>query len=232
LGEGSGVGIAEFEGLRHEIMNRITISFTLMALELAALGTGLSVAAKTTQIMVGLAAVSSLLWLYWIDNSIQLQRLGLYIAIELAPRISEIEGRPVLGWEIFFRKLLKGGRDASELLFNTEQARGDKGIALGAGASADWYTLILFGGSTPLLTVLYLVSYVSSKRGADALVWLAAVAVLLVWVFAVSRFINFMRTLRVFSEAIDLHGQLPAHFHDGKHANAANAWRSPDAPVP
>jgi len=63
--------IAEFEGLRQEIGIRITISYTLVALELAALGTGLSLAGKTTQVLGGLAAISSLLWLYWIDNSAQ-----------------------------------------------------------------------------------------------------------------------------------------------------------------
>ncbi len=222
--------IAEFEGLRQEINNRITISFTLIALELAALGVGLSLVTRITQALVGLAAVSSILWLYWIDNSLQLQRLGLYIAISLGPRMSAIEGRPVLGWEIFFRKLHKGGRAADQLLFGTELAPDDKGVGLRAAGSADWYTMVLFGGSAPLLSSLYIGASFKSSTGDDALVWVAAVAVLLVWAYAVSRLVNFKRTIRKYSVAMTSHG-LPTQLSEATGLNASKVPQPPNTPA-
>jgi hypothetical protein len=198
----SGAAIAEFESLRQEIGIRITISYTLVTLELAALGTGLSLAGKTAQVLSGLAAISSLLWLYWIDNSAQQHRLGAYIALYLGPRMSEIEGHPALGWEKFLRKLMTGGPAAEEALFIRQSASAS--TVMRSHSSPDWYTSVLFGGSTPLLTLLFIVTGIRSGSNSP-LIWAVAACVLLMWGYAVSRFFNSVYEIRNLSKAISLH---------------------------
>ena len=196
--------IAEFEGLRQEIGIRIGISYTLVALELAALGTGLSLAGKTVQVLGGLAAISSLLWLYWIDNSAMQHRIGAYIALYLGPNASDAEGHPAFGWEVFLRKISAGGLAAEVALFNQQSAPASAGRS---HSSPDWYTSVLFGGSAPLLILLFVVTGIRS--GAYSLmIWALAVCALLVWGYAVSRFVSFIYESRNLSKAIALQEEI------------------------
>ena len=153
--------LREYDTLRQEINNRTTIAYTLVALDLAALGGGLSIVDKSKHILVGLAAISSLLWLYWIDHAAQVQRIAAYIAIDIAPRVSAAEGHPVLRWETFLRRLTAGGDSAREVLFGPDPpalSRNFRPIV-----SSDWYTTLLFGGSPPLLLGLYIIA--NAKAG-------------------------------------------------------------------
>jgi hypothetical protein len=177
-GEPRTIDIAEFEALRQEINSRLNVSYSLLALELAALGAGISVADKFPQALSGLAIVSSLLWLYWTDNSVQIQRIGAYIALDLAPRINEREDREVLRWEAFMRRLIRGGQDAAALLFGDSPPAGR---VIPAAFGTDWFTAALFGGSPPLLILLYAFGDSHDSAGAWLLLASATVVTMPLW---------------------------------------------------
>jgi hypothetical protein len=108
---------AELQALRQEITSHFTLSATLIALELAAFGSSLSFVDKSTHVLAGLAVISSFLWLLWIDHSTQILKIAAYIAIELAPRMRQHLGRPVLGWEVFLRCINSGGERSATALY-------------------------------------------------------------------------------------------------------------------
>jgi hypothetical protein len=60
------VYVAEYQTLREEINNRLTFSHGLVVADLAALGAGISVARSFPLILIALAVVSALLWLFWL----------------------------------------------------------------------------------------------------------------------------------------------------------------------
>jgi hypothetical protein len=82
------VALSEYDSLRSEINNRTTLAYTLISLELAAVGAGLSVITKLPDVLLGLAAVSCFLWLFWVDHAGAVYKLASYIALELAPKLS------------------------------------------------------------------------------------------------------------------------------------------------
>jgi hypothetical protein len=192
--------IAEFEALRAEINTRFTILFTLIALDLAALGGGLTIVDKNTYVLAGLAAISGVLWLYWTDNSLAVNRIACYIAIVLAPHISSTEDQSSLGWEVYLRKLCQGGPTATRALF----PRGNQpygGPAKMTSHATDWYATALFGGSTPLLLVLYLTASLHRHANGPA-VWLVTPTIAGLWCMAVARFAYLTRTLHLMDMAI------------------------------
>ena len=69
--EDTALDAAELHTLRQEITSHFTLSATLIALELAAFGSSLSLVDKSTHILAVLAVISSFLWLLWIDHSTQ-----------------------------------------------------------------------------------------------------------------------------------------------------------------
>ena len=192
--------LREYETLRQEINNRTTISYTLVALDLAALGGGLSVVDKSKAILVALAAISSLLWLYWIDHAAQVQRIAAYIAINLAPRISADEEHPVLQWEIFLRRLTAGGKSAHIAMFGPDRPIPES--AFGPIVSSDWYTTLLFGGSPPLLLALYIAANVKASTLTAAEVAIATVAAAGLWTYALISYHRLKRVIPVIAEAI------------------------------
>lgn len=192
--------IAEFEALRTEINTRFTMLFTMITLDLAALGGGLTIVDKNTYVLAGLAAISGVLWLYWTDNSLAVHRIACYIAIVLAPRISSTEGRSSLGWEVYLRKLCQGGPAATRVLF--PGGNQPYGPARMESHATDWYATVLFGGSTPLLLVLYLYAALHSGRPSGPTVWLVATTIAGLWCVAVTRFVHFTRALHLMNMAI------------------------------
>jgi hypothetical protein len=93
--------VAELQALRQEISSHFTLSAALVALELAAFGSSLSLVDKSTHVLAALAGISSFLWPLWIDHSTQILKIVAYIAIDLAPRMRQHLGRPVLGGKPF-----------------------------------------------------------------------------------------------------------------------------------
>ena len=82
------VDLAEFQKLRDEIMARTQLVNTLVGVELAALGVGISSFTSIPDVLIGLAAVSSFLWLLWLDHAEQVQKIAAYIALRLRPRLT------------------------------------------------------------------------------------------------------------------------------------------------
>jgi hypothetical protein len=184
--------LREYETLRQEINNRTTISYTLIALDLAALGGGLSVVNKSKAILVALAAISSLLWLYWTDHAAQVRRIAAYIAIDLAPKISAAIGEPALQWEVFLRRLTAGGTSAREVLFGPTQLFRERDFR--RIVSSDWYTTLLFGGSPLLLLGLYVVANINAGPSTVIEVGIATAATMWLWTYAL---ISYWRMKRV-----------------------------------
>lgn len=198
-GEAGAIDVAEFEALRQEINSRLNVSYSLLALEVAALGAGISIAVRFPQALGGLALVSSLLWLFWTDNSVQVQRLGAYIALDLGPRLNQGKERPVLRWEAFMRRLAKGGQEAADLLFG-EAPRDGREIRSAIGS--DWYTAALFGGTSPVLIVLYAFSNSLDGAGEWLLLASASTATMVLWGYGVLCFTKFTRLQQAVADAI------------------------------
>jgi hypothetical protein len=98
------VDLAEFQKLRDEIMARTQLVNTLVGVELAAVGTGISSFTSIPDVLIGLAAVSSFLWLLWLDHAEQVQKIAAYIALRLRPRLT-VGSDQVLRWETYMRQL-------------------------------------------------------------------------------------------------------------------------------
>jgi hypothetical protein len=98
------VDLAEFQKLRDEIMARTQLVNTLVGVELAALGAGISSFTSIPDVLIGLAAVSSFLWLLWLDHAEQVQKIAAYIALRLRPRLT-VGSDQVLRWETYMRQL-------------------------------------------------------------------------------------------------------------------------------
>jgi hypothetical protein len=98
------VDLAEFQKLRDEIMARTQLVNTLVGVELAALGVGISSFTSIPDVLIGLAAVSSFLWLLWLDHAEQVQKIAAYIALRLRPRLT-VGSNQVLRWETYMRQL-------------------------------------------------------------------------------------------------------------------------------
>jgi hypothetical protein len=98
------VDLAEFQKLRDEIMARTQLVNTLVGVELAALGAGISSFTTVPDALIGLAAVSSFLWLLWLDHAEQVQKIAAYIALRLRPRLA-VGTDQVLRWETYMRQL-------------------------------------------------------------------------------------------------------------------------------
>lgn len=192
--------LREYDTLRQEINNRTTISYTLVALDLAALGGGLSVVDKSKAILAALAAISTLLWLYWTDHAAQVQRIAAYIAINLAPKISAIEGQTVLQWEVFLRQLTTGGESAHKALFGQERTVSE--FKLRPIVSSDWYTTLLFGGSPPLLLALYIAANIKANTLTAIEVGIACAVGMGLWVYGLISYLRLKRAVPIIAKAI------------------------------
>lgn len=196
--EDTALDAAELQTLRQEITSHFTLSTTLIALELAAFGSSLSLVDKSTHVLAVLAVISSFLWLLWIDHSTQILKIAAYISIDLAPRMNQCLGRPVLGWESFLRRINSGGGRSATALYG---ASPPPRVAIVRPLRSEWYTPLLFGAAPPLLFALYVSA---NLRGGTAtpVVWLACAAGGALWVFTISRFIDFVHNAKVIDRAI------------------------------
>ncbi|MFC5184898.1 hypothetical protein [Actinomadura harenae] len=193
------IKLGEFQALRQEITNRLTISYTILALGLAAFGTGFSVANRSSHVLAALSGISALLWLYWIDNSLSIHRIAAYIAVVLAPSLGTRDA-DALSWEMFFRNVCVGGDRADLVLFKNSQANRTGRIR--PAQSADWYATILFGGAPPVLLSLYVGANAHHGSPPGLTVWAAAVVCAAIWAYAVRAFVRLVQERTVFRLAI------------------------------
>jgi hypothetical protein len=186
--------LAEYDHLRGEIDNRTTLAYGLIALQLAALGAGLSAADKLPEILLGLAMVSSFLWVFWMDHTGQIFKIAAYIALRLAPRLRGATP-DALGWERFFRDL-----DAGAVPEWTNLARGR--FPVHTTGSVHLYTGALFGVPPPAFLVAYLVSGVHGSGGGEALRWAGVAAALVLWIATILRFRVYLRMIDAIGDMI------------------------------
>jgi hypothetical protein len=104
------VTLVEFGRLREEIDNHMQSASALVGACLTSLGAGLAFFERFPDILIALAVASSLLGLQWIDHSAQILKLATYIAVRLSSRLPDADGRPLLGWETFLRRLDEDGQ--------------------------------------------------------------------------------------------------------------------------
>jgi hypothetical protein len=209
------VDLKEFERLRDEIDSRTQMGYQLVTVQLAALGTGLSVYDKFPDVLLGLAAASTFLWLFWMDHVSQIHKAALYIGTCLAPRLRSGLDEGLLGWERFIRKLDRGylSTHSGDVRLQVRPHR----TLLIMG-----YTALLFGGvpfilillsfyqSEGLSRILCLVSgpggLACIARG-DELSFAGSIGVLAVWVWAVGHFARVSRNLAHISVTITMEGE-------------------------
>jgi hypothetical protein len=186
------VDLAEFDKLRGEIDNRTTLGSNVVALELTAAGASIAVADKAPDALLGLAAVSCCLWLLWLDHAVQVYKVASYIGIQLAPRLAQSAGRPVLGWESYLRRLDAGGQRALEALYPNGAGPGVEVPQITGTRSVASYVTLLFGG-IPVVTIAIYIAVVLNRFDSTALAirFVAVALVAVLWVAAVIRFRQF-----------------------------------------
>lgn len=193
---GIGLDSTEAQCLRQEITTRITLMNAVIGLELAVLSTGLTIIGKPTYVLAGLGAASSFLWLLWMDLSLSTYKIAAYLAVDLAPSLSRLVKRPILGWEAFLRRIEANGEMSSQALY--PGTAGDGRRLVYCGRHTERYVPLLFGGAPPLLLVLYVID---SHDGLARMLSACLLAGLL-WMYTVVRFWLLLRDINVLNKAI------------------------------
>lgn len=189
------IDLLEFERLRCEIDGRTQLAFGLVTLNITAIGVGFSVIASFPDVVFGLAIVSCILWMLYIDHSAQVQKIAAYIGLRLAPRLRGRDGQ-ALGWEAFLRDLdgtpesiraaLGLPRDATVRVYRSPAIR----QAMSA----------LFGGAAPVLIVLGIFRSADSHHlGWQR--WAVIAGATCVWVYAVRFYLMERRTWKTIDSA-------------------------------
>jgi hypothetical protein len=193
------VDVAEIQALRQEITTRVTLASAVVTLELTALVAGLALVDKLTHVLVALAAVSSFLWLQWLDQSTQIQKIAAYLGAELAPRMTLLAGRAVFGWESYLGQL--NNRELSVRTLHGDHSRPNlTGIV--RPWRADWYSPLLFGVAPPALPAFYIGKNLQ-QTATPAPLWVGAVVIAAaLWIFSISRFFDFVRNAAAVDKAI------------------------------
>jgi hypothetical protein len=171
------VHLAEYESLRREIETRATLSSSLIALELSALGLGLVAAQRSIDLYAGLGFLSVVLWLFWLDHTEQIWKLATYIALRLRPALTSA-APDSLGWEPFLREL-----DTRKLVRSTNYAAS--------------YITLLFASVPPLLAIVMAVRAAQARADLDMVMasrFVSVVAVVAVWAFALAQYRQFSRS--------------------------------------
>jgi hypothetical protein len=195
------IQLCEYEQLRNEINNRTQLSAGLVALQLAALGAGLSVLDKLPDAVVALAAVSSFLWLLWIDHTSQIYKIAAYIGLRLAPRLREGD-EVLLGWEHFMRTLDQDGQKAAIALFGHSSSMSVKMLRTEVIGR---FIFMLFGASPPLLIVGFVIAKYDELSDLNSILSLrGAILVLasIAWLYAWSQYSLFVKMRRSIDQAL------------------------------
>jgi hypothetical protein len=203
------VNLTEYVQLRDEINNRTQLSAGLVSLNLAALGAGLTVITNIPDIVVALAAISSFLWLLWIDHTSQIYKIAAYIGLRLAPRLREgtEETEKLLDWEKFMRTLDQGGQTAATALFGSSLPNGvrpEKVRMLRTETIAHFVSL-LFGISPPLLIAGFVIAEYRKLSDWTSLLSLRGAILILAlfaWIYATKQYFRFVNGRKSIDQAL------------------------------
>ena len=146
-----------FERLREEIDNRTRLGNALLVGEVTALGAGISVvsSANFIEALLGMALVTSYLWLLWLDHTQQVFKIAAYVALQLAPRLRSVN-RGALGWEGFLRRLDQGGKEAAKVLYPMKRAHeSGPDVTIGPTRSIVGHVSWVFGALPLVLLIIY-----------------------------------------------------------------------------
>jgi hypothetical protein len=224
MSETHDVDLAEFDRLRSEIDSRTTLSNQLISYQLTALGAGIAVFDKYPDVLLGLAAVSTFLWLFWIDHTTQIYKIAAYLELGLAPRLRK-DGADVLSWERFLRRIDAGGETAERELYGEVTGRN---LQIQATKWIAGYTAGLLGFSTLVLLTIWAAPKLQKLRAVgyravledltlpQILRFATALAVIIAWLFAWHQFRAFARTRDAVGNAILSVGTSP-HRSPDKH---------------
>jgi len=113
--------MVEYQALRQEVSNRQALSSTLVAADLAIFGAGVSVGIKYPDVLFALAVISSMLWLFWLSQTMQIYRIAAYVALEIRPSLRRIYGHDLLNWESYVRRLTRSRAMAIEALYGNQR---------------------------------------------------------------------------------------------------------------
>lgn len=204
---GHEVDLAEYERLRGEIDNRAQIANGLVALELTALAAGLASFDAFPDVVIGIAVASTCLWMLWMDQETQVWKIAAYLEIELAPRLREVNPG-ALGWELFLRRLDKGGDDALQALRLSRSTRMVSSFP--STRKVGFYASLLFGGA-PLALLLISISVLFEDMSATARTTrvLMLIGSLLAWVAAMYVYRQSRTLSSIIDFAIDANASTP-----------------------
>lgn len=121
--------VVEYEQLHEEINNRSRLQSNLVIAALAVLGAGVSAFTTFPDALAGVAAVISILWLFWSDHDKHIASIAAYLERKVTPRLKEATGGYT--WEVFFRDLNRGGDFAARQL-------SEDGSLPDSGPNATW----------------------------------------------------------------------------------------------
>lgn len=112
--------------------------------------------------------------------------------------MSQCLGRPVLGWEIFLRRINSGDERSATALYGVSPP---PRTTIVRPLRSESYTPLLYGVAPPLLYTLYASA---NLRGgtATSMVWLICAAGGTLWAFTISRFVDFVRNAKIIDQAI------------------------------
>ncbi len=116
--------LQEYQQMRHEIDNRTQISNTLLLGLGLALGTGLTVVSAYHEVLLGMAVVTSFLWVLYLDHTESIFKAAAYIVFVLSSRLQDVSSG-ALGWEIF-RRRLEGTKATSWAVLHPRQSAEDE----------------------------------------------------------------------------------------------------------
>ncbi len=149
------VDLKEFERLRQEIDNRTLLGNYLLLAEVTALGAGILIVAHLHEALLGMALVTSYLWLLWLDHTEQVFKIAAYIGLRLSPRLQRAS-QDALGWEMFRRRLDRGGSEAIEALYSVKAGPGvPSQVTIRPTRNIVRHVTLVFG----ILPVVLLVTY-------------------------------------------------------------------------
>lgn len=195
------VYVAEYQKLREEINNRLTLCHGLVIADLGALGTGISVSRSFPLILIALAVISALLWLFWLGQVTQMIRIAAYIALELRPQLEEVCQRSVLRWESYWRQPALKQSMASGPLYD-DSDRGKTEVIQDSLYKDGAHTSMLLGGVTPILLLIEV--FVHPHVRFYSFFWqIASVGCgLALWLYTLSTAISVLRTSKVINAVI------------------------------
>lgn len=191
----------EYETMRQEINTHTTFGNAAVGLELTALGVGLASSARYSYVTVGLALVTAILWLIYLDHLTGIFRAAAYIVLVLKPRLTEVAGESVLSWEAFLRRQQDGRSATSSPLpvLPRERVREPR---LGLT-----YMSIFFGVTPLVLLAVFLFSAARSGFHDSFYVWVGLVVTFLAWLYAITRFLSVSKWITAVDEMMGA-GQL------------------------